>query len=70
VSALPTRAEFLATYGRMETLKRQAAEARIEAAKREPLWVSVTLTFVSCSQGRGSDDPRRYPSAPAQQPQG
>lgn len=45
MSALPNRAEFLAIYGRMETLKRQAAEARIEAAKREPLWVSVTLTL-------------------------
>jgi len=39
MSALPTRAEFLATYGRMETLKREAEEARIEALKREPLWV-------------------------------
>jgi uncharacterized membrane protein len=45
VSALPTRAEFLATYGRMETLKREAEEARIEALKREPLWVSVALTL-------------------------
>jgi hypothetical protein len=42
---LPTRAEFLATYGRMETLKRQAEEARIEALKREPLWVSAALTL-------------------------
>lgn len=45
MSALPTRAEFLATYGRMETLKRQAEEARIEDLKREPLWISVALTF-------------------------
>ncbi|MDN4632758.1 hypothetical protein QCD71_14635 [Sphingomonas sp. PsM26] len=45
MSALPNRVEFLAIYGRMETLKRQAAGARIEAAKREPLWVSVTLTL-------------------------
>jgi len=27
------------------TLKRQAEEARIEALKREPLWVSVALTL-------------------------
>jgi ElaB/YqjD/DUF883 family membrane-anchored ribosome-binding protein len=45
VSALPSRAEFLATYGRMETLKRQAEAARTEALKREPLWVSVALTL-------------------------
>jgi len=45
MSALPTRAEFLATYGRMETLKREAEEARIEALKREPLWVSAALTL-------------------------
>ena len=45
MSALPTRAEFLAAYGRMETLKRQAEEARIEALKREPLWVSAALTL-------------------------
>ena len=45
MSALPTRAEFLATYGRMETLKRQAEEARLEALKREPLWVSIALTL-------------------------
>ena len=45
MSARPTRAEFLATYGRMETLKRQAEEARIEALKDEPLWVSAALTL-------------------------
>lgn len=45
MSALPTRAEFLANYGRMATLKRQAEAARIEALKREPLWVSAALTL-------------------------
>jgi hypothetical protein len=49
VSALPTRAEFLATYGRMETLERKLEEERVkahaEASKREPLWVSASLTL-------------------------